>query len=200
MPGMQWGPAWEGLGMRGNSSRSLKITNVHLGAKHILGEKGDQLWYVFNVVAPYFLSAMAGTYLGVAARAFHEAKTALSQRVYSHSGSGLAQNSVLQHRLGTLWAKLESARRLIYHSAQLGDSSSPDALCSILASKAEIAGCAVEIVNEAMTLAGGMGYQESSVLGMLLRDARAAHVMSPTTDLLYTWLGRVLLDQPILSD
>jgi len=51
-----------------------------------------------------------------------------------------------------------------------------------------------------MTLSGGLGYQNNSYLGMLLRDARASHVMSPTTDLLYTWVGRVLLDQPILSD
>jgi alkylation response protein AidB-like acyl-CoA dehydrogenase len=51
-----------------------------------------------------------------------------------------------------------------------------------------------------MTLAGGIGYRENGLLGMYLRDARAAHVMSPTTDLLYTWLGRALLDQPILSD
>jgi alkylation response protein AidB-like acyl-CoA dehydrogenase len=32
----------------------------------------------------------------------------------------------------------------------------------------------------------------------MLRDARAAHVMSPTTDLLKTWVGRALLGQPLL--
>jgi isovaleryl-CoA dehydrogenase len=32
-----------------------------------------------------------------------------------------------------------------------------------------------------------------------LRDARAAHVMSPTTDILRTWTGRALLDIPILG-
>ncbi len=51
-----------------------------------------------------------------------------------------------------------------------------------------------------MTLTGGIAYRENSRFDVLLRDARAAHIMSPTTDLLYTWLGRALLDQPILSD
>jgi hypothetical protein len=32
----------------------------------------------------------------------------------------------------------------------------------------------------------------------LPRDARAADVMSPTTDLLYSWIGRALLDLPLL--
>ena len=63
-----------------------------------------------------------------------------------------------------------------------------------------VAQCVEEAVNEAMTLTGGIAYRENSRFGMLLRDARAAHIMSPTTDLLYTWLGRALLDQPILND
>jgi hypothetical protein len=33
-----------------------------------------------------------------------------------------------------------------------------------------------------------------------LRDVRAAHIMSPTTDLLRIWTGRVLLDRPLLAE
>ncbi len=73
-------------------------------------------------------------------------------------------------------------------------------MISLLSAKAEVANCCVDVVNDVMTLAGGIGYQSNSHLGRLLRDARASHVMSPTTDLLYTWIGRVLLDQPVLSD
>ena len=73
-------------------------------------------------------------------------------------------------------------------------------MLGILSAKAEVANCCVEVVNEVMTMTGGIGYKNNSRLGMLLRDARASHIMSPTTDLLYTWIGRVLLDQPIFSD
>lgn len=198
--GMQWGKDWKGLGMRGNSSRSLKLENVTISSKHVLGEKGDQLWYVFNIVAPYFLTAMSGTYLGIAERALSEAKKTLSKRMYSHNGTALAQVSLLQHRLGTLWARVERTRQLIYNAALLGDKGDESAILSILAAKAEVAACAVDTVNEAMTLSGGIGYENNGILGMLMRDARAAHVMAPTTDILYTWIGRVLLDQPLLSD
>lgn len=198
--GIKWGKAWDGLGMRGNSSRSMTLENVTISDQEILGEPGDQLWYVFNVVAPYFLTAMAGTYLGIAECALEEAKQLLSKRMYAHNGTNLAQVSVLQYRLGTLWAKVERTRTLIYSAAYKGDSGDPTALLSLLSAKAEVAGCCVDLINEVMTLAGGIGYSNNSLLGMLLRDARASHVMAPTTDMLYTWIGRSLLDQPILSD
>jgi alkylation response protein AidB-like acyl-CoA dehydrogenase len=178
----------------------MHLNDVLISGDHILGEKGDQLWYVFHIVAPYFLMAMAGTYLGIAEAALTEAKKTLSKRYYTHNGSSLANISLLQHRLGTLWANVEKTRRLVYFAAELGDHKPEEALLSILSAKAEVANCCVDVVNEVMTLCGGLGYQNNSYLGMLLRDARASHVMSPTTDLLYTWIGRVLLDQPIFSD
>lgn len=198
--GLQWGKDWDGLGMRGNSSRAAVLNNVRISADQILGEKGDQLWYVFNVVAPFFLMAMSGTYLGIAERALQEAKTTLSKRTYSHNGTSLAHVSLLQHRLGTLWARVEQTRQLIYAAAHAGDRGEATAVALLLAAKAEVASCAVTTVNEAMSLSGGIGYQHNGLLGMLMRDARAAHVMAPTTDILYTWIGRALLDQPLLSD
>ena len=199
-PGIVWGDEWNGMGMRGNSSKSAHFNDVHISGNQILGEKGDQLWYVFAVIAPYFLMSMAGTYLGIAEAALQEAKASLVKRTYMHSGTGLAQVSILQHRLGVLWAQVERTRQLIYHAALSGDKNEPDAIAHLLSAKAEVGHCVVDVVNEAMTLAGGIGYRQNGLLSMYLRDARAAHVMAPTTDLLYTWLGRLLLDQPILSD
>ncbi|GIV95497.1 MAG: hypothetical protein KatS3mg057_0154 [Herpetosiphonaceae bacterium] len=69
-----------------------------------------------------------------------------------------------------------------------------------MSAKAEVADCTINVVNEAMTLSGGIGYRENAKLSRLLRDARAAHIMGPTTDILRTWVGRLLLDQPLLGD
>lgn len=194
--GLEWGPNWSGLGMRGNSSRNLTLKDVKVPAKNLLGQKGDQLWYVFQVVAPYFLTAMAGTYLGIAQAAYEEVRKHLMERTHHHSGLMLSQVPLLQHKMGRLWAKIERTRQLIYHAAREEE----NALLAILSAKAEVAHCVEEVVNEAMTLTGGIAYRENSRFDVLLRDARAAHIMSPTTDLLYTWLGRALLDQPILND
>jgi alkylation response protein AidB-like acyl-CoA dehydrogenase len=199
-PGLVWGGPWSGLGMRGNSSRALALKNVAIPRAELLGATGDQIWYVFNVVAPFFLIAMAGTYLGIASRAQKEARAHVLKRRYDHSGSSLGEVSVVQHRLGSLWGLVERTRGLVHRAAQGADAGETDALANLCASKAEVADCVVEAVNHAMTLCGGVGYRTEGVLWRLLRDARAAHVMSPTTDLLRTWIGRALLDLPLLGD
>ncbi len=197
---LHWGSDWDGLGMRGNSSRTMELRGVRVPRGNLLGKEGDQIWYIFNVVTPYFLMAMAGTFLGVATTALDEARKHLIRRYHTHTGSSLAQASVLQHRLGSLWAVLERTRRLTYHAASSFDAGEPDALTAIMAAKVEVADCVVSVVNEAMTLCGGIGYRNGSRLHRLLRDARAAHLMSPTTDILRVWIGRALLGQPLLSD
>ncbi len=85
-PNLVWGAPWTGFGMRGNSSRSLELDSVAVARANLLGAKGDQLWYVFEVVAPYFLVAMAGSYLGIARQAMAFAQA--SARNGKHEGDG----------------------------------------------------------------------------------------------------------------
>jgi len=198
--GLNWGSPWAGLGMRGNSSRTLQLEGVRISRSSLLGKEGDQIWYIFNVVCPYFLIAIAGTYLGIAGAALEEARQHLRKRHHTHSGVTLAQSPVLQHRLGSLWGMLERTRSLVYRAAARFDAGDPDALTAVMASKAEVADCVVSMVNEVMTLTGGIAYRDGSRLHRYLRDARAAHLMSPTTDILRVWIGRALLGQPLLAD
>lgn len=197
--GIRWKEPWQGLGMRGNSSRAADF-DVKVPSDLLLGAEGDQLWYIFNVIAPHFLVAMAGTYLGLARRALDAAISHLKNRSYLHSGSGLSEADVLQHRVGTMWGKLEAAAQLVYSAAGQGDQGSESATLALFSAKSEMAEVAVTIVNDSMTLMGGIAYREGSLMERLLRDVRAAHVMAPTTDLLRLWSGRMLLGQPILGD
>lgn len=198
--GLDWREPWRGFGMRGNDARTVELRDVGIPRADLLGVEGDELWYVFNVVAPYFLTAMAGVYLGICQAALDEARTHLTTRRHGHSGAALAEQPVLQHRLGTLWGVVERTRRLVYHAAEAGDAGAEDALPALLSAKAEVGDAVVEVTNEAMSLCGGIAYRENARLAQLLRDARAAPVMAPTTDMLRTWLGRALLGLPVLAD
>lgn len=198
--GLEWGPEWKGMGMRGNASRPLTLRSSPVPRKDLLGEEGDQIWYVFHVVAPYFLAAMAGTYLGLAARALAEARKHLMERRHAHSGETLAQSPILQHRFGAMWAQVERTRRLSYFAAAEAESGGPDALAALCSAKAEVGDCVVSVVNEVLTMVGGLGYQRGGTLERLMRDARAAPVMAPTTDLLRLWTGRAVLGMPLLGE
>lgn len=198
-PRLRWGPPWNGIGMRGNSSRNADLDGVTVPAANLLGEEGDQIWYVFSVVAPYFLTAMAGVYLGVAAAAFDEATDWIGKRTLNDSGRGVASFEVVQHHVGELWARLERTRSLLWSACERGDRGSSTSLPALCSAKAEVAECANSIVGDCMTLMGGAGYREASAMDRRLRDARASHVMSPTTDLLRLWTGRSILGQPLLT-
>jgi alkylation response protein AidB-like acyl-CoA dehydrogenase len=184
--------------MRGNSSLGAQLTNVRVPLDNLLGREGDQIWYVFEVVAPYFLVAMAGTYLGVAQAALDLAAEHLKQHRYEHTSERLAENAALVEQIADMWTTVEQARQLLYHAARLGDAGSPEAAHVLFASKISVAAAAVGVTNSAMMLLGGRGYQENGKLARLMRDAQAAHVMSPTTHLLKRWLGRSVLGLPLL--
>jgi isovaleryl-CoA dehydrogenase len=197
-PGIRWSDPWDGFGMRGNSSATLVLEDVEVPRRNLLGEVGDETWYVFEVVAPWFIVAMAGAYLGIAHGALEAVTEHLRSRVYAHTGEQVGASDTLAHRLGGLWTTVERSRQLLHHAARLGDSGDPQARYALFASKADVAEAAIHVANEAMTLAGGRAYARNGLLARALRDARAAHVMSPSTDLLKTWLGRGLLDRPLL--
>ncbi len=184
--------------MRGNSSRGLALPGVRVPRDRLLGNDGDEIWFVFEVVAPYFLISMAGTYLGIAAKALSIATAHVKDRTYGHSGDRLAGEPVIQHRLAELWLDVQKTRALVYQAARSADMAAEDAIALLIAAKADVADTAVKVTNEAMTLCGGIGYRENGELARLLRDARAAHVMSPTTDILKQWLGRTVLGLPLL--
>lgn len=196
--GASWGRPWDGFGMRGNSSRSLTLDEVEVPSGNMLGELGDETWYVFEVIAPYFIVAMAGTYVGVARAALERTVEHLRGRTYEHTGQRPGAADAVAHRLGELWITTERARQLLTYAARAGDEGAPDAQRALFACKADVADASVQVANEAMTLAGGIAYGQNSALSRALRDARASHVMSPSTDLLKTWLGRSLLDLPLL--
>lgn len=197
--GIEWLEPWHGLGMRGNSSRGMRLEGVRVPAQRLLGREGDETWYLFQVVAPFFLTAMAGTYLGVAQAAFDIAVGHVRSRRHSHSGATLAQSEGVQVAIADMWQRLEAARLQIYDAARRGDMGDRQALASILMSKVAAADAAVGVTNEAMTLCGGIAYGENSTLARLLRDARASHVMAPTTAMLRLWTGRTILDLPLVQ-
>jgi alkylation response protein AidB-like acyl-CoA dehydrogenase len=198
-PGMEWQAPWRGFGMRGNSSRGLRLNAVCIPKANLLGQEGDQIWYIFEVIAPYFLMAMAGTYLGIAQAALDFVVDYVKQRSYGHSGKTLAQeSSFISHEISRLWLAVEAARGIVYRAARLADSGDPEALVPVFMAKVAASEAATQVTQDGLRLCGGSAYRDNAELTRLLRDAGASHIMSPTTDMLKAWAGRALLGLPIL--
>ena len=196
--GLRWGEAWHGYGMRGNSSRTVHLEHVRVPAMNLLGAKGDQIWYTFEILLPHFLIAMAGVYLGLAAASLELAIEHLKTREHQHVDETLSAEPVLWHDVASAWTEVEATRRLAHHAARLADAGNPGATQALLATKGKVANVCNQVTDTAMALLGGRGYGENGAVARMHRDARAAQVMSPTTHLAEAWLGRSLLGLPLL--
>lgn len=198
--GLTWGPPWAGWGMRGVSAREAYLKDVDIPRTQLIGREGDEIWYIFEVIVPYFLAAMAGTYVGIANAALKCTRRHLLSRSHSHDALPLAQNVVVQHRFATLWAGVQRSHALLMAAACMRDAGDEAGLPTLLSAKAEVADTCERVVAESMTLLGGRGYSQSHPIHRHYRDLRASHVMSPTTDLLRIWTGRSLLGFPLLTE
>ena len=198
--GIQWAKEANAPSLYGHSRQHLTLSDVKIPSENILGQYGDQIWYIFNVITPYFLAAMAGTYLGITRAALDKLITHIKHREFSFNGRPLASSSVIQYQLGQLWAQYARSRALVYQATACYDSNQEHQLIDLFAAKAEAADVMLHIINESMTLCGHDAYDKEATLEQLLREARAAHLISPTTDILRIWTGRSILEQPLLTD
>ncbi len=68
---------------------------------------------------------------------------------------------------------------------------------TIRAAKAAAGEMAIDVTDRAMRIGGGAAYSRHLPLERLFRDARAASVMAPTTDLLYDFIGKAITGQEL---
>jgi alkylation response protein AidB-like acyl-CoA dehydrogenase len=71
-------------------------------------------------------------------------------------------------------------------------------MLTVLESKAAAAEAALLVTDLAMRTCGGAAFSRHLAVERNFRDARAASVMAPTTDVLYDFIGKSLLGMPLL--
>ena len=74
-----------------------------------------------------------------------------------------------------------------------------DAMIDVLAIKASSGEAAVYVCDLAMRTCGGAAFSKHLGLERVFRDSRAAIVMSPTTDHLREFVGRLLVGLPLFD-
>jgi alkylation response protein AidB-like acyl-CoA dehydrogenase len=89
------------------------------------------------------------------------------------------------------------ARAHLYEVAQQVEDSDPAAQLGVLAVKAGAAETALAVTDAAMRVGGGAAYSRHLAIERHFRDARAASVMGPSTDVLYDFVGKVVTGQDL---
>ncbi|OGO54519.1 MAG: hypothetical protein A2Z32_09745 [Chloroflexi bacterium RBG_16_69_14] len=201
--GVERGPAFEAMGMRGSASGRLVLHDVAVPS-HALVVRRPATEPDPRGPAPgaWFGIAIAATYLGVGEGARADvARWALDRRP-GDGTTAVADVPSVQLRLGRLDADLRAARIVVLDVAHRWDAAiaagdatglaaatGDVALAKLVATRA-----AVSATDEALRIAGGPGFLAGR-LERAFRDARAGLINPPLEDVALIGFARAVLDR-----
>ncbi|MFC4766625.1 acyl-CoA dehydrogenase family protein [Effusibacillus consociatus] len=195
--GVRFEGTWEGIGLRGNNSISVTMENVKVPVSNLIGDEGDGLDIIFQVVAPTFILGVSGVNVGLARGAYLAALNHAKSRKYP-DGRSLAEIQAIQFYLSDMYGSVESAAAFVHKAARSADQGEAAAVLNVMESKIIASEHAVRVTNLAMQVCGGQGYTPSLPVERYLRDARAGAVMAPTTEVLKEWVGKSVAGIPLM--
>ena len=198
--GLSAAGAFDGLGLRGNSSTPLTADGLVVPLSAMLGPDGGGLDLALAAILPFFLVCSAAMSAGLIRRLATETAAHLQRTQLAHLGVSLAQQAGPRAQLARLqieadrtWAHIEGAISAV-------EAARADATLLVLEVKAAAGEAAAEAADLALRAGGGAAFRKESVVERLFRDSRAARVMAPTTEALQDFIGRALLGLPLLGD
>jgi alkylation response protein AidB-like acyl-CoA dehydrogenase len=198
-PGLHVGAAWNGLGLRGNASAPIRFEGVALPASYRLSDDGGGFAMMLNTVLPWFQIGAAAVAVGIARAATESTQRHLLAARLDHLGQPLASLPTLRARLARMRIEVDVQQAFVEQVADKVDNSDPTSLLSVLESKAAATEAALSVTDLAMRVCGGAAFGRRLSVDRHFRDARAGSIMAPTTDLLYDFVAKHLLDMPLFG-
>jgi isovaleryl-CoA dehydrogenase len=198
--GLSAAGAFDGLGLRGNSSAPLTADGVEVPLSAMLGADGGGLDMALAAILPYFLICSASMSAGLIRRLAAETAAHLQRTRLAHLGLSLAQQAGPRAQLARLQIEADRTWAHISDCLTAVEASRPDATLLVLEVKAAAGEAAADAADLALRAGGGAAFRKESVVERLFRDSRAARVMAPTTEALDDFIGRALLGLPLLGD
>ena len=189
---------FEGLGLAGNASAPMSLQEVVIHDDTRLGAEGSGFQTMMEVVLPHFQIGVASISLGIATAAFQAITMRVGTRKYEHAGgAALASIPRVQYLVAEMAIELNSSRAYLNETIRKALASDPAAMVDVLGVKAKAAEACLGIVSRAMTLGGGWAFGRRGGLERLFRDAQAAAVMAPSSDVLKDFIGKACLGLPL---
>ncbi len=187
---------FEGLGMCGNGSSPVSFSGVRVPASHRVGKAREGYRTMMAATLPWFVLACGACCVGLSGRALALAIEHAGGARLEHQGESLRDLPVIRARLAEAKIRHLQADALLGRVLDAVAAGTADVV-EVLAVKAACAEMAIEVSDAAMRACGGAAYSRQLPVERLFRDARAASVMAPTTDVLRDLVGRALTGLPV---
>jgi alkylation response protein AidB-like acyl-CoA dehydrogenase len=208
---------WDGMGLRGNSSRPVHFNNCVVSHVNRLGEPTAGFSFMMAFALPIYLVGLSCCYLGIAQAAFDAAQEHVKRRVHSDTKKSLATVESVQRYVAEMRIRIDQARATVLRVAQMSDNATvlfnefasadildeiirenPDDPFFVELASIKVLACemAIAVTNMAIQVCGGIAYKRGHIAERCYRDARAGSLMAPSDDTLKVIIGNQLLGTP----
>jgi alkylation response protein AidB-like acyl-CoA dehydrogenase len=190
---------FDGMGLRGNHSSPIKAEGVIIPAENMLGIDGDGFNVMMGIVLPYFQLMNAGFSIGTMEAATTKAVGHVAGTKLEHLGQSLADLPTVRAYLSRMRIKTDMCRALLLDACAALEGGREDTMLRVLEVKAAAGEASTEVTDLAMRVCGGAAFRKEVGVERHFRDARAATVMAPTTDVLYDFIGKAVCGIPLFG-
>jgi alkylation response protein AidB-like acyl-CoA dehydrogenase len=195
--GLRAGAGFDGLGLRGNDSTSVTAECARVPWSSKLGDDGAGFGIMMDLVLPWFNVLVAAASNGLMEAAVQKTATHAAGARFEHAASSLADLPTIRAYIARMRVATDQSKALLAETLAAIADGRTDATLRVLETKAAAGESAVTVCDLAMRVCGGAAFSKDGGVERVFRDARAALVMAPTTDVLYDFIGKVVCGLPL---
>ncbi len=193
LDGVSSGPEEKKLGIKGSSTTEVHFENVVVPADHLLGEVGKGFKVAMEVLNSGRLGLASGCVGGVKAVLGEISRAAMEREQF---GRPIAEFELIQRKLARMALDAYAMESMVWMTTGLMDRGVDDfslesAICKVYCSDAMW-----RTADEALQVAGGMGYMKENDWELYLRDARINTIFEGTNEILRLYTALAGLEEP----
>ncbi len=177
------------LGMRASETAEMIFTDCRVHKSQMIGQEGEGFVQSLKVLDGGRIS-IASLGLGIAQGAYEAALQYSKERHQFNKPISTFQG--IAFKLAEMATKIEAARLLIHHAADLKNKHKPMSKESAMA-KLYASEVAVEVANEAVQIFGGYGYIKDFPVEKFYRDAKLCTIGEGTSEIQKLVISRAIL-------
>ena len=198
-PGLSEVKPFDGLGLRGNRSSPLTASAVQVTTADMLGPDGGGFDIMIGSVLPVFSVLIASSSIGMMEAVLESACAHAGSARFEHLGSTLSELPTIRAYLARARIDADMVRTLRDDTLAALAANRPDAMLRVMQVKAAAAETALTVTDTAMRVCGGAAFRKDAPVERYFRDARAASIMAPTSDVLYDFIGKAVCGMPVFG-
>jgi alkylation response protein AidB-like acyl-CoA dehydrogenase len=191
--------SFDGIGLRGNASAPMLCQKMKLPPEAMLGNDGTAFDTMIGVVLPVFCTLNASCSIGIMEASIASSIQHVTSGKLEHLNSVLADLPTVRSYLAQARISTDMVRNLRDDTLAALKGNRPDAMLRVMEVKAAAADAALKVTDTAMRVCAGAAFRKDVGVERYFRDARAAHIMAPTSDVLYDFIGKAICNMPVFG-